>query len=68
MYKTPDDVLSEYRRDLVRPVRLLSFVKVDSMETGFAPKMDGSFLRAGQLKISAKEIDPVYSFGPNNVI
>lgn len=66
-YETPAGRLETLRRDLVRPVRLISFTRVENIEYGVVPKMDNSFLRASQLKISAREIDPVFSFGPNNV-
>lgn len=66
-YETPLNRLTTLRRDLVRPVRLIAFTKVDNIEFGVVPKMDGSFLRASKLTISTREIDPVYAFGPNNV-
>ena len=66
-YTKPSDVYTQYNRDNVNPVRLLSFVKVEDVQYGFVPKRNGQFLRASEIKVSAREIDPVHEFGPNNV-
>ena len=66
-YSQPRDVYLQYNRDNVNPVRLLSFVKVEDVQYSFVPKRNNQFLRASEIKVSAREIDPVHEFGPNNV-
>jgi len=61
------DILNEYKSHLVQPVRFLSYVMVDSINYGVVPKTGNQYLRGSQIKVSAKEIDPVHAFGPNNV-
>ena len=61
------DILNEYKAHLIIPVRFLSFVMVDSINYGVVAKINNQYLRGSQIKVSAKEIDPVHIFGPNNV-
>lgn len=61
------DILNEFKAHYVQPVRFLSFVTIDSINYGFVPKLNNQYLRGAQIKVSAKEIDPVHAFGPNNV-
>lgn len=52
---------------LVQPVRFLPFVMIDNVNYGIVPKTGNQYLRGSQIKVSAKEIDPIHVFGPNNV-
>lgn len=61
------DVLTETKNMLIQPVRFLSFVNIDNINYGIVPKIDNQYLRGAQIKVSAKEINPVHIFGPNNV-
>ena len=61
------DLLAEYRNTYIQPVRFLSFVKTDNISYGFVAKLNNQYLRGSQIKVSAKEIDPIHIFGPNNV-
>ena len=66
-YTTTSDVYTQYNRDAVNPVRLLSFVKIEDVQYGFVSKRNSQLLRGSEVKISAKEIDQIHEFGPNNV-
>ena len=60
---TPKDVLAQYRAERRRPVRLLSFTRVGDINYGIVPKTGGMYLRGAELKVSAKEIEPLTQFG-----
>lgn len=60
---TPKTVLEQYRNERRRPVRLLSFTRVGDINYGVVPKAGGMYLRGAELKISAKEIEPLTQFG-----
>lgn len=64
---TPNDVLTNYRNTFVKPVRFISFTRVEDIQYGYTPKLDSQYLRTAELKISCKEIDPLQVFGPGNV-
>lgn len=67
-YTNVNKIYSAYINDDVKPVRLLSFVKIDNIQYGYVPKKNNQILRASEIQLSAVEIEPVFSFGPNNVI
>ncbi len=60
-------ILDSYKEMLVQPVRFLPFVMIDNINYGIVPKTGNQYLRGSQIKVSAKEIDPIHIFGPNNV-
>ena len=60
---TPLDVLTQYRSERRRPVRLLSFTRVGDINYGIIPKAGGMLLRGAELKVSVKEIEPLTQFG-----
>jgi hypothetical protein len=60
---TPKMVLEQYRAERRRPVRLLSFTRVGDINYGVVPKAGGMYLRGAELKVSAKEIEPLTQFG-----
>ena len=62
-----NDLLTRYRTHFVKPVRLVSFTTVGDIQFGFVPKLDNQYLRAAEIKVSCKEIDPLHVFGPGNV-
>lgn len=64
---TNQQILNEYKAHYILPVRFLSFVMIDNINYGVVPKTGNQYLRGAQIKVSAKEIDPVHVFGPNNV-
>lgn len=64
---TPYNVIQTYENMKINPVRFLSFVKVDNISYGVSPKINNQYLRVAQIDVSAKEIDPIHIFGPNNV-
>jgi len=65
---TPYNIIQTYKGMKINPVRFLSFMKVDNISYGIVPKTNNQYLRAAQIKVSAKEIDPIHIFGPNNVL
>lgn len=66
-YTNPAQNYVAYQRDSVNPVRLLSFVKVEDVQYSLVTTRNNQFLRASEIKVSAREIDPMHEFGPNNV-
>jgi hypothetical protein len=64
---TANDVLTRYRNHYVKPVRLVSFTTIGDIQFGYVPKLDAQYLRAAELKVSCREIDPLHVFGPGNV-
>lgn len=61
------DLLDDYIAHYITPVRFLSFMTVNNITYGVVPKDDNQYLRGSQIKVSAKEIEPIHVFGPNNV-
>ncbi len=60
---TPKEIIEQYREDERVPARFVGDCRIESISYGYVNK-GASLLRACQISVYAKEMDPVNAFGP----